>query len=66
MALVLYAQGPAWTDNPNPKGLIQAVIVGSLTYGVVLGGIWMLAGRPSGPETDVLALLHRTASIAKS
>jgi hypothetical protein len=37
------------------------VIFGSLTYGVVLAGTWMLAGRPSGPETDVLALLRHTA-----
>jgi hypothetical protein len=61
MALVLYGDGPGWTDNPNPRGLIQAAVVGSLTYGVVLAGTWMLAGRPSGPETDVLALLRHTA-----
>jgi O-antigen/teichoic acid export membrane protein len=56
-----YDEGPGWTDNPDRIGLIQAAIVGSLTYGVVLAGTWMLAGRPSGPETDVLALLRHTA-----
>jgi hypothetical protein len=61
MALVLYAEGTGWTDNPDPRALIQAVIVGSLTYGVVLTGTWMLAGRPSGPETDVVTLLLHAA-----
>ena len=61
MALVLYVEGLGWADSPDPIGLIQAVIVGGLTYGVVLAGTWMLAGRPSGPETDVLALLRHTA-----
>jgi hypothetical protein len=61
MALVVCGGGSGWTDNPDPRDLIQAAIVGSLTYGFVLAGIWMLAGRPSGPETDVLALLRRTA-----
>jgi lipopolysaccharide exporter len=61
MALALYGGGAGWTDNFAPKGLIQAVIFGSFTYGVVLAGTWMLAGRPFGPETDVLALLRHTA-----
>jgi peptidoglycan biosynthesis protein MviN/MurJ (putative lipid II flippase) len=61
MALALCAEGPGSTDNPDPTGLIQAAIVGSLTYGVVLAGTWMLAGRPLGPESDVLALLRHTA-----
>lgn len=61
MALVLYAEGLGWTDNPDPRGLIQAAIVGSLTYCVVLAGTWMLAGRPSGPETDVVTLLRHAA-----
>lgn len=61
MALVLYGGGAGWADNPDPRGLIQAVIGGSLTYGAVLAGTWMLAGRPSGPETDVMTLLHHAA-----
>jgi lipopolysaccharide exporter len=61
MALVLYGGGAGWADNPDPRGLIQAVIGGSLTYGAVLAGTWMLAGRPSGPETDVMTLLRHAA-----
>ena len=61
MALVLYAGGLGWTDNPDPRDLIQAAIVGSLIYGVVLAGTWTLAGRPFGPETDVVTLLRHAA-----
>jgi hypothetical protein len=56
-----YDEGPGRTDNPDPTGLTHAAIVGSRTYGAVLAGTWMLAGRPSGPETDVLTLLRHAA-----
>ncbi len=58
MALALYLEGLGWTDNLDPIGLIQAAVVGSFTYGIALAGSWMLSGRPSGGETDVLTLLR--------
>jgi lipopolysaccharide exporter len=61
MAAVVSVTGLGWTDDPDPARLIEAVIAGSVIYGAVLSGTWALAGRPSGPETDVLALLRRAA-----
>jgi lipopolysaccharide exporter len=59
MAVVLCAMGLGWTGNADPLGLIEAVLTGGLVYAAVLLGSWTLAGRPPGPETDVLALLRR-------
>jgi O-antigen/teichoic acid export membrane protein len=59
MAAVLCATGLGWTDDPDPLRLVAAIVTGATTYAAVLLGSWLLAGRPSGPETDVLALLRR-------
>jgi lipopolysaccharide exporter len=61
MAMVLYGSGLGWTDDPDPVPLIEAAIAGSLAYTTTLLGLWVLAGRPTGPETDVLSLMRRPA-----
>jgi O-antigen/teichoic acid export membrane protein len=61
MAAVLTATGLGWRDDPDPVRMIEAVAIGGLVYAGVLMAGWTLAGRPAGPETDVLALLRRTA-----
>jgi lipopolysaccharide exporter len=61
MAAILSATGLGWTDDPDPIRMIEAVATGGLVYTAVLLGGWTLAGRPAGPETDILALLRRTA-----
>jgi lipopolysaccharide exporter len=59
MAVVLSGIGLGWTDDPDLVHLMEAVIIGTGVYVTVLLGSWVLAGRPAGPETDVLALLRR-------
>jgi lipopolysaccharide exporter len=59
MAALLAAGGLAWSDDNGPAVLLEAVAVGTATYGAVLLGSWLAAGRPIGAETDVLALLRR-------
>jgi lipopolysaccharide exporter len=59
MAALLAATGLGWSDDSGPADMLAAVAVGAVTYGVVLLGSWLAAGRPIGGETDVLALLRR-------
>jgi lipopolysaccharide exporter len=59
MAASLAASGLGWSDDNGPAVLLEAVAVGAATYGAVLLGTWLAAGRPAGGETDVLALLRR-------
>ncbi len=61
MAGVLCATGLGWTEDPDPVRLAAAIIGGAAAYSAVLFGGWLLAGRPDGAETDVLALLRRIA-----
>jgi lipopolysaccharide exporter len=60
MATMMAATGIGWSDDPNILILLEAVAVGATTYAAVLLTSWILAGRPAGPETDVLALLRLT------
>jgi lipopolysaccharide exporter len=59
MAGVLSGSGLGWTDDPDLIRLMEAAFAGASVYATVLLGSWVLAGRPEGPETDVLALLRR-------
>ena len=61
MAAVLAASGSGWSDDSSVVTLVEAVIGGGATYSAVLLASWVLAGRPAGPETDVLTLLRRVA-----
>jgi lipopolysaccharide exporter len=58
MAAVLWATGLGWREMATPF-LIAAVALGAATYGAALAGLWILAGRPAGPEMDLLALTGR-------
>ena len=58
MAACLWWVGLGWGDDPDPVGLIGAVGLGALVYAGALLGCWTLAGRPAGPEMDVLAVLR--------
>ncbi len=57
MAAVLAATGIGWSDDSRVLTLLEATIAGSLTYTTVVLGTWVLAGKPTGAETDLLALL---------
>ncbi len=58
MATVLCLSGLGWSDNPALLPMLQAAIGGASIYTAVLLGTWILTGRPSGAETDTLALLR--------
>jgi lipopolysaccharide exporter len=59
MAAVLRAGGLGWSDDRHVTSLIAAVTAGAAVYTAVLLGSWLLAGRPRGAETDLMALLFR-------
>jgi O-antigen/teichoic acid export membrane protein len=59
MAGVLTGSGLGWSDDSGIVALTEAVAGGAATYVLTLLASWMLAGRPTGAETDILALLRR-------
>jgi O-antigen/teichoic acid export membrane protein len=46
----------------NVSHLFVASGSGAIVYTVVLLGLWLASGRPTGPETDVLELIKRASS----
>jgi len=64
MAAVLVETGLGWSDDPGVSGLLAAVVGGGAVYGLVVLASWLLAGRPAGPETDLLTLLRRGVRTA--
>jgi lipopolysaccharide exporter len=59
MATVLATTGLGWSNDTAIAPLIEAVILGALTYMLVLIATWLASGQAAGPETDALALLRR-------
>jgi lipopolysaccharide exporter len=64
MCLGLWEYGLAW--HAPPTSLIEAfrqlatgISIGALIYTLTLGLLWMIAGRPQGPETDMGKLMLR-------
>ena len=63
MAVVLSRTGFGWqTVAADPATLVRQLLVaislGAAVYGVALLAAWLAAGRPSGAETDLLALIR--------
>jgi lipopolysaccharide exporter len=51
---VMYAATKSWTGwsgNVSLVALLEAIAVGAASYGATIGILWLLAGRPEGPET---------------
>jgi O-antigen/teichoic acid export membrane protein len=61
MAGFMAAIGLGWSDDRSPILLMQATMAGAAVYAAVLLASWVLAGRPEGAETDVMALARRVA-----
>ncbi|GAC1342074.1 MAG: lipopolysaccharide biosynthesis protein [Acetobacteraceae bacterium] len=61
MAAVLWCTGLGWQSSSLPPaiGLLGAAALGTVVYAAALGLLWLAAGRPAGPEADVLALARR-------
>jgi lipopolysaccharide exporter len=60
MAATVTGSGLGWSNDPRLVCLIEATILGAATYTAVLAASWAIAGRPGGPEIDIMALLRRT------
>ncbi len=61
MAGVLATVASGWSDDTNPLILCKTAAAGAAVYAAVLLGSWVLSGRPTGAETDLIALLRRSA-----
>ncbi len=60
MTAVLLIGGLGWSNEQSLSTLLEAATAGAVSYLAALLTCWTLAGRPSGAETDVLALLRRS------
>lgn len=58
MGAALFAAGLGWRPANGPPAILLAggVGFGVTVYVLVLAGLWLAAGRPPGPEADVLTL----------
>ena len=64
MAAVMAASGFGWATVGGPPWTLAAYLglacsLGAAVYAAVLLGLWTLAGRPRGAETDLLDALRR-------
>ncbi len=59
MAAVLAACGFGWPGDAGVVRLAEAAVSGGAIYAAVLLSSWIIAGRPEGAETDMLAILRR-------
>jgi lipopolysaccharide exporter len=51
----------AWGPDPTFSHFFAQVLTGVVTYVAVLGAVWLAAGRPSGAETQVIAVVREAA-----
>jgi hypothetical protein len=49
---------------PLPR-LVAGVSIGAVSYVVALLGLWLLAGRPQGPEATALAALRQREPVVR-
>lgn len=66
MVLVLWQAGlgwlpPAFTTSAAIVTIIAGTSLGSILYAICLIMLWFAAGRPQGPEADLLMVLTRLA-----
>jgi len=68
MVAILVALGLGWSAAPNAAGirLVEASGLGAVIYVAALLGLWILAGRPDGPERDLLKQLQRIRPLPGS
>jgi O-antigen/teichoic acid export membrane protein len=65
MGAFLALSGLGWGTAKGPfaaelKQLLLTIVVGIASYTCVLLGLWLVSGKPDGPEADLLGLLRRT------
>lgn len=64
MAAVLVHFGLGWSSMSGSAGtlgmrLAEAVTLGAIAYVVAVGILWLLSGRPEGPERDMVYQMRR-------
>jgi O-antigen/teichoic acid export membrane protein len=63
MTIVLVVLGLGWSTPPPGESaarmFLSGVAVGAAVYGCTLVAAWLAAGRPDGPEEDLLRLVRR-------
>ena len=59
VAHIVTLEGHAASSLDAALVLMGGVVVGALTYGIAIGVLWLLAGRPASAEASVLAQLDR-------
>jgi lipopolysaccharide exporter len=62
MAALLVLSGLGWTASAptigaNIRQMLATSLFGVAAYAVTLLGLWLVSGRPAGPELDVFSLL---------
>jgi O-antigen/teichoic acid export membrane protein len=56
----------AWGPDPTFSHFFAQVLTGAVTYVTVLGAAWLAAGRPSGAEAQVIAVVREAARSLQS
>jgi hypothetical protein len=64
MAAALRGAGLGWAPHPGGASeqvarLAMGASIGAAVYAAALAGLWLAAGRPRGPETDLATLAGR-------
>ena len=64
MAAVMVEAGLGWTGSAAPPAILgarlaESVSVGSAVYVASILALWLMSGRPDGPERDVLSMIRR-------
>ena len=62
MGAMLWLAGLGW-QNVGVPAMAIAVPLGAAVYGAVLASLWLICGRPVGPEADLFALLSRRLTV---
>ena len=65
MAAVLAGSGLGWRDT-GLLAMVAAILLGAAVYGLALLTLWLGAGRPDGPEADMLAMASRAFRRGKA
>ncbi len=65
MALIMHVLYMDSWDHAFMR-LVFAVVSGALVYGVTLVLLWMLAGRPEGPESALIGIVLRRKPVPES
>jgi O-antigen/teichoic acid export membrane protein len=69
MAAALAFSGLGWAESAvtvaeNIRLLLLTSLAGAAVYAAALLGLWVLSGRPTGPEQDMFSLIRQVGALA--